>query len=131
MLLAWISLTLSFHLSLSSIIPGRFSKLQPVSPQSCCRQVLAGRPSLACPCEGVHWRKSLMSLSLLLQLCSACLVHLFWIILEMKSKWLHSCCFVRCCFQDLFNIARSIHVQFQPSFFFYAFCKLSSVASIK
>ena len=36
-LLAWISLTLSRHPSLSSIILGRSSRLHPVSAQSCCR----------------------------------------------------------------------------------------------
>ena len=35
-LLAWISLTLSCHPSLSSITPGRSSMLHPVSAQSCC-----------------------------------------------------------------------------------------------
>ena len=51
---AQISLTLSFslHPSLSSIAPGRSSKLHPVSVpvQSWCKYVLAGRPTLARPC---------------------------------------------------------------------------------
>ena len=34
--LAWISLTLSRHLSLWSIASGRSSRIQPVSAQSCC-----------------------------------------------------------------------------------------------
>ena len=65
--LARISLTFSRHSSLPSIALGRSSVLHPVSVQSCCREVLAGRLTLARPCEGVHKSKSLMSLPLLLQ----------------------------------------------------------------
>ena len=42
---ARISQTLSRHPSLSSITPGRCSRLHPVSAQSSCKQVLAGRPA--------------------------------------------------------------------------------------
>ena len=38
-------------------------------------------------------------------------------VLEMEGKWPYSCCFVGCCFQDLFNIVRNILVQFSSSFF--------------
>ena len=58
-----------------------------------------------------------MSSSILLQQCPACLVRLIWIVLEMGGRWLYSWCFVRCCFQDVFNIARNILVQFPSSFF--------------
>ena len=58
--LAWTSLTLPPYASLLSITSGRSSRLHPVSVQSCCRKVLAGRPTLARPCEGIHWRTSLM-----------------------------------------------------------------------
>ena len=105
---ARISMTLSRHSSLSSIAPRRSSRLHPVSAQSCCVKVLAGCPTFACPCEGVHWSISLMSSSLLLQQCPACLVRLSWIVFEMGRRWPYSCCFVRCCLQDLFNITRSI-----------------------
>ena len=57
-----------------------------------------------------------MSSSLLLQQCPACLVRLTWMVWEMKDKWPYSSSFVGCCFQDLFNIARSILVQFPISF---------------
>ena len=87
-LLAWISL--SRHSSLSSIASKRSSRLHPVSVQSCCRYVLAGQPKLAHPCVGVHRRTFLMNSSLLLQQCSACLVHLIWMDLEMVSRWLYS-----------------------------------------
>ena len=33
----------------------------------------------------------------------------------MGGRWPYSCCFVGCCFQDLFNIACSILVQFLSS----------------
>ena len=107
-LLARISLTLSYHSSRPSITSGRSSRLHPVSVQSCCRWVLIGRSTLARPCKGVHRRTLLMSSSLLLQLCPACLVRLNWMVLEMGGWWPYSCCFVGCCFQDSFNIARGI-----------------------
>ena len=69
------------------------------------------------PCEGVHRRTSLMSLPLLLQQCPACLVRLIGMVLEMGDEWLYCCCFVGCCFQDLFNITHSIRVQLPLSFF--------------
>ena len=114
---ARMSLTLSHHPSLSSIASGRYSGQHPVQAQSCYIQVLAGRPVFACPCEGVHRSKSLMNSSLLLQQCPICLVRLTWIVFMMAGKWPHSCCFVWCCLQDLFNIARSILVQLPSSFF--------------
>ena len=71
---ARISLTLSRHFSLSFIASGRSSGLHPVSSHSCCMYVRAGRPTLAHPYVGVHRSTSLMSSSLLLQQCPACLV---------------------------------------------------------
>ena len=67
--LAQISLTLSRHFSLSFIASGRSSGLYPVSSHSCCMYVRAGRPAFAWPYAGVHRSTSLMSSSLLLQLC--------------------------------------------------------------
>ena len=58
-----------------------------------------------------------MSTSLLLQQCLAYLVRLTWIVFVMDGKWPYSCCFVRCCLQDLFNIARIILVLLTSSFF--------------
>ena len=49
-----------------------------------------------------------MSLSLLLQQCPTCLVRLTLIVFVMEGRWPYSCCFVECCLQDSFNIARSI-----------------------
>ena len=108
--LARISLTLSRHFSLSSIVSGRSSGLHPVSLHSCWMYVLAGRPAFARPYVVVHRSTSLMSSSLLLQQCPACLVRLTWIVFVMGGRWPYSWCLVGCCRQDLFNSARSILV---------------------
>ena len=68
----------------------------------------AGHPAFAQQCEGLLTSTSLMSLSLLLQQCPACLVHLILIVFGVGGRWPYSCCFVGCCLQDLFNIACSI-----------------------
>ena len=60
---------------------------------------------------GVHRSTSLMSSSLLLQQCPACLVRLAWIVFVMEGRWPYSWCLVGCCHQDLFNIARNILVE--------------------
>ena len=106
--IARISLTLSRHFSLSFIISGKSSGLHPVSSHSCCMYVRAGRPAFARPYVGVHRSTSLMSSSLLLQQCPACLVRLTWIVFVMGGRCPYSWCLVGCCLQDLFNIARSI-----------------------
>ena len=105
---AQISLILSRHFSLSFITSGRSSGLHPVSLHSCCMFVRAGHPAFALPYVGVDRSTSLMSSSLLLQQCPACLVHLTWIVFVMGGRWSYSWCLVGCCRQDLFNIARSI-----------------------
>ena len=76
-LVARIFLTLSRHFSLSFIASGRSSGLHPVSSHSCWMYVRAGRPAFARPYVGVHKSTSLMSSSLLLQQCPACLVELW------------------------------------------------------
>ena len=95
--LTWISLTLSRHFSVSFIASGRSSGLHPVSSHSCWMYVWAGRPVFARPYVGVHRSTSLMSLSLLLQQCPACLVHLTWIVFVMGGRWPYSWCLVGCC----------------------------------
>ena len=77
--LAWISLTLSRHFSLSFIASGRSSGPHPVSSHSCWMYVRAGRPAFARPYMGVHRSTSLMSSSLLLQQCPACLATTIWL----------------------------------------------------
>ena len=108
--LARISLTLSRHFSLSFIASGRSSGLHPVSSHSCYIYVRAGRPTFARPYVGVHRSVSLMSSSLLLEQCPACLVRLTWIVFVMGGRWPYIWCLVGCCRQDLFSIARSILV---------------------
>ena len=48
----------------------------------------------AWPYAGVHRSTSLMSSSLLLQRCPACLVRLTWIVFMMGGRWPYSWCFV-------------------------------------
>ena len=88
--LARISLTLSHHFSLSFITSGRSSGLHPVSSHSCCMYVRAGLPAFAWSYAGVHRSTSLMSSSLLLQQCPACLVCLAWIVFMMGGRWPYS-----------------------------------------
>ena len=108
--LARITLNLSRHFSLSFIASGSSSGLHPISSHSCSMYVRAGRPAVAWPYVGVHRNTSLMSSSLLLQLCPACLVRLTWIVFMMGGRWPYSWCFGECCRQDLFNITRNILV---------------------
>ena len=99
--LARISQTLSRHFSLSFIVSGRSSGRHPVSSHSCCMYVRAGRPAFAWPYAGVHRSTSLMSSSLLLQQCPACLVRLTCIVFVMGGRWPYSWCLVGYCHQDL------------------------------
>ena len=108
--LARISLTLSYHFSLSFIAFGRSSRLHLVSSHSCWMYVCAGRPAFARPYMGVHWSTSLMNSSLLLQQCPVCLVRLTWIVFVMGGRWPYNWCLVGCCHQDLLNITRCILV---------------------
>ena len=107
-LAARISLTLSRHSSLSFIALGRSSGQHPVSSHSCWMYVRAGRPAFARPCVGIHKSTSLMSSSLLLQQCPACLVRLTWIDFVIGGRWPYSWCLVGCRCQDLLRIARSM-----------------------
>ena len=72
--------------------------------------VRAGRPAFARPCVGIHKSTSLMSSSLLLQQCPACLVRLTWIDFVIGGRWPYSWCLVGCRCQDLLRIARSIYI---------------------
>ena len=93
-LVAWISLTLSRHFSLSFIASGRSSGQYPVSSHSCWMYLRTGRPAFARPCVGVHKSTSLMSSSLLLLQCPACLVRLTWIVFVIGGRWPYSWCIV-------------------------------------
>ena len=92
--------------------------------------VRAGRPAFARPCVGVHKSTSLMSSSLLLQQCPACLVRLTWIVFVIGGRWPYSWCLVGCCRQDLFKITRSILVQLPSSFFSSRFVRVHVVPEI-
>ena len=103
---ARISLTLSRHF-FHSFLTG-LQGYVPYPHIACCMYVRAGRPAFARPYAGVHRSTSLMSLSLRLQQCPVCQVRLTWIVFVMGGRWPYSLCFVGCCLQDLFSIARSI-----------------------
>ena len=120
-LVARISLTLSRHSSLSFIALGRSSGQHPISSHSCWMYVRAGRPAFARPCVEVHKSTSLMSSSLLLQQCPACLVRLTWIFFVIGGRWPYSWCLVVCCRQDLFKIARSIRRQLHKNVCVYIY----------
>ena len=94
--LAPIPLTLNRHFSQSFIASSRYSGLHPVSSQTCCMYVRAGRPAFAWPYAGVHRSTSLMSSSLLLQQCPACKVRLTLIVFVMGGRWPYSWCLVGC-----------------------------------
>ena len=98
-----ISLILSRHFSLSFIASSRSSGLHPVFSHSCCMYVRARGLAFARPYEGDHRSISLMSSSLHLQQCAACLVLLNLIVFVMGGWWPYNCCFLGCCLQDFWN----------------------------
>ena len=116
-LAARISLTLSRHSSLSFIALGRVFQDNNLYPHIAaeCTFVLVVL-LLRGPCVGIHKSTSLMSSSLLLQQCPACLVRLTWIVFVIGGRWPYSWCLVGCCCQDLLRIARSIFKQAWPHF---------------
>ena len=93
--LARISLTLSRHFSLSFIVSGWSSGLHISYPHiaAVCMFELVF-PAFAWPYAGFHRSTSLMSSSLLLQQCPACLVRLTWIVFVMGGRWQYSWCLV-------------------------------------
>ena len=118
MLFAQISLTLSLAIHLYyPLLPAGSLDYILCLYRADVDKVLVDCPTLTCLCERVHRKMLLMSLFLLLQQCPTYLVRLIWMVLEMGGRWLFCCCFVGCCFQDLFNIACRILVQFLSSFF--------------
>ena len=108
--LARISLTLSRHFSLLFIASGRSSGLHRVSSHNWWMYIRAGRPAFVRPYVRVHRSTSLMSTSRFLQQYPACLVRLTWIVFVMGGRWPYSWYLLGCCYQDLFNITRSILV---------------------
>ena len=120
-LAARISLTLSRHSSLSFIALGRSSGQHPVSSHSCWMYVRAGRPALARPCVGIHKSTSLMSSSLLLQQCPACLARLTWIDFVIGGRWPYSWCLVGCRCQDLLRICIYICIHIYIHIYIYIY----------
>ena len=88
--LAQIALTLSRHFSLSFIASGRSSLLHSVCSHSRWMYDRAGRPAFARSYVGVRKSTSLMSSSMLLQQCPACLVRLSWIVFVIGGRWPYS-----------------------------------------
>ena len=120
--LAWISLTLSRHFSPSFIASSRSLGLHPVSSHSCWMYVWAGCPAFARLYVGIHRSTSLMSSSLLLKQCPACLVHLTWIVFAMGGRWPYSWCSMGCCCQDLFNtVCNAQTMNFNSGTYAYGF----------
>ena len=68
------------------------------------------------PSVGVLRSTSLISSSLLLQQCPACLARLTLIVFVIGCRCPYSGCFLKCCIQDLFNTARGILVSLPSSF---------------
>lgn len=82
-----------------AIAPDRSSGWHPVFSHICWMYVLNAWSMLVCPCFGVHDRTSLISLSILLKVCSTNLV-LSWMTCEMRDRKPYNCFCVGCCFQD-------------------------------
>ena len=120
-LTAWSYLSLSWHPCQSSIACDRSSRLHPVSTQNWWMYVFARQPTLAHHCVGVSRKTSLISFSWLLQQCPKCLAHLTWMVCKMGGWWPYKCYFVGYFFQDLFNTACNILVQFLSSLFSMSF----------
>ena len=88
----WPSLATSpYH---SSLLTGLQGYIPYPHIAAVCMYVRAGRPAFAWPYAGVHRSTSLMSSSLLLQQCPACLVRLTCIVFVMGGKWPYSWCLV-------------------------------------
>ena len=92
----------------SPLLPANRQSYIPYRHRTAVCRLELSRPAFARPCEGIHRGTSFISSSQLLHQCPACLVRLILIDFVMGGWWPYSCCFVGCCLQDLFNIARSI-----------------------
>ena len=75
----------------------------------------------------VYKKRWLICLFLLLQQYLAWFIYLTWIVCEMGSRWPYSCCFIGCCFLDLFKTAPCIRVLFPLNIFFMRFVSLNVV----
>ena len=93
----------------------RSSRLYPVSAQSCCIYILAGRP---CLCSSM-WRGPQEYITYEFVFTSPAVSRKSGSsrVFVIGGRWPYSCCSVGCCLQGLFNTARRILVQLPSSFF--------------
>ena len=99
---------------LFSVITGHsLGDLTPLQRSSWC--ILQPQPTGQHLFVRVHKVTSLKSWSLLLHHSRSHLVRLTWMVCEIESKWLYTCCFVGCCLQDLFKTETGILVKFPYS----------------
>ena len=59
--------------------------------------------------------------------CSACCVHLTWMVLEIGGRWPYTCCFMGYYFLDLFSFACNILEPLLSSFFTICFVSIRVV----
>ena len=78
-----LSLFLFLSQSLSVIVLGKSSRRHQVFLQNWWMQVVAGRPTLVCPCVGVHRKTSFYDFDLTSPACHTCLS---WIVCEIRGK---------------------------------------------
>ena len=126
-LLARISLTLSLSLFVRPYPPSLPVGL--LNYTLCSHTAFVGKFLLVGQHWHVHVKRSIEERSLWVRSCISSSVFIC-MVLEMVGKWPYSSCFVGCYFQDLFNIARSILVQFQSSLFSILFCQRRCGASV-
>ena len=92
---------------------------RPSHPRACKEFFFIGSSRLSNTWQSI-WRSPLKNVAhqlALFQLYPGCLVHLIWMVLKIRGRWVHSCCFVGFSFQDLFTMARSRLVQLLSIFF--------------
>ena len=110
----FIPLTLSRHLYLSFIALRKSCRQYRYPRRADDRKFFAGQLTLVGPCVEVHRGRTLMSTSLHSPKYPACFILLGWFA-KWELKGTYRCCFVGCCFQDLFKTACTVLVWI-PSF---------------
>ena len=110
-LIAPVPLTLSNQSSQEAIDLDKSSRSYLLSVPKWWVQVFAGRLTLVLIYVGAHWRTAFMRSSFSSLQFRGCLGRSYRLF-EMRSKWPYSCCFVGCCFQDLFKTARNVLVYY-------------------
>ena len=122
-----LSLTLSLSLSLSLSFHPYYPSLPGLPDDVLCPyRAIVGKFFLISQDRHVHMKGYNGEHYLWVRLCfSSSVLHilfdLFLWFYGWRGKWPYSCCFGGCCFQDLFNIARSILVQSLSSFYSVCF----------